>query len=73
MKPDFDKLARAVADGLTGAIYDDDGQIVCCEILKSYGSPERVEIRVAPAGASGEQECSGTARVTLDLFETVAR
>lgn len=43
---DVDKLARAVHDGLSGAIYVDDRYIVDSRSRKHYGTPERVEIIV---------------------------
>jgi Holliday junction resolvase RusA-like endonuclease len=36
VKPDWDKLARAVADGLTGALVRDDSQIVIGQPAKVY-------------------------------------
>jgi crossover junction endodeoxyribonuclease RusA len=35
-RPDVDKLARCVLDGLTGAIYADDGQVVAMRLAKQY-------------------------------------
>ena len=46
MKPDYDKLARAVSDALTGVLYADDCQVVDGEQHKIYGTPEAVHIRV---------------------------
>lgn len=45
-KPDIDKLARLVADGLTGILFEDDSQITDLRVTKNYGFPERVEIEV---------------------------
>lgn len=45
-KPDCDKLARSVADSLTGIAYEDDSQIHVLHVEKLYGSPERTEIEV---------------------------
>lgn len=46
VRPDIDKLSRAVLDGLTGQLYRDDSQIVrkCAE--KHYGEPARAEILI---------------------------
>ena len=55
-KPDTLKLARGVEDALTGVVWRDDAQIVDEVLRKRYGSPERVERRVAvadPAAALG--------------------
>lgn len=46
-KPDVDKLCRAVLDALTGIAFDDDSQVVALTAVKTYGLPERAEIRVA--------------------------
>ena len=46
-KPDLDKLIRAVLDGLTGAAYDDDSQVVAVSARKEYGTPPRVAILAA--------------------------
>ncbi len=35
-RPDVDKLARCVLDGLTGVIYRDDGQVVAIRLAKQY-------------------------------------
>lgn len=45
-KPDVLKLARAVEDGMTGAVWRDDAQIVSEHIHKEYGEPARVVIEV---------------------------
>jgi crossover junction endodeoxyribonuclease RusA len=49
VKPDGDKLLRAVLDALTGILYPDDAQVVRFAIEKLYGSPERVEIELQEA------------------------
>jgi Holliday junction resolvase RusA-like endonuclease len=46
VKPDVDKLVRATFDALTGALYEDDAQVVELTTSKNYGTPERVEIIV---------------------------
>jgi Holliday junction resolvase RusA-like endonuclease len=35
-RPDVDKLARCVLDGLTGVIYRDDGQVAAIRLAKQY-------------------------------------
>jgi Holliday junction resolvase RusA-like endonuclease len=47
VKPDIDKLSRAVLDGLTGQLFRDDAQIVEKRATKHYGEPARVEIMVS--------------------------
>jgi crossover junction endodeoxyribonuclease RusA len=37
VRPDVDKLARAVLDGLTGSAFADDAQVVKLEAVKKYG------------------------------------
>lgn len=44
VKPDIDKLLRAVFDSLTGVAYEDDGQVVSLVSRKEYGTPERLEV-----------------------------
>ena len=45
VKPDLDKLKRAIMDALKGVIYMDDAQVVEHGVsAKRYGLPERVEI-----------------------------
>lgn len=36
VKPDWDKLSRAAADGLTGALVADDAQLVVARVAKVY-------------------------------------
>lgn len=37
VKPDLDKLIRAVLDGLTGVAYFDDAQVTAVQATKRYG------------------------------------
>lgn len=47
VRPDLSKLVRALEDGLTGVVYQDDSQIVEYKrIRKFYGLPERTEVQV---------------------------
>ena len=46
VKPDADKLLRAVKDALKGTIYEDDSQVTDVVVGKRYGIPERAEIQV---------------------------
>ena len=45
IRPDIDKLARAVLDGLTGVAYKDDEQVVKLTAIKQYAETEGVQIR----------------------------
>lgn len=48
-KPDWDKLARAVGDALTGCVYVDDCQVVDAHVVKrvaSFGQSEGVALTV---------------------------
>lgn len=56
VRPDVDKLSRAVLDALTGVVYRDDAQIVRKLATKSYGEPARVEIRVMELQVGGGSE-----------------
>lgn len=42
VRPDVDKLARAVLDALTGAAWIDDGQVCTLEVMKWYAAPGEV-------------------------------
>lgn len=43
VRPDIDKLARAVLDGLkTGGAYKDDSQVVVLQLAKVYNEPGEV-------------------------------
>lgn len=53
-KPDLDKLARSLLDGLTGIVFEDDSQVTQCWVSKFFGSPARAEIRVT----SMEEACN---------------
>jgi Holliday junction resolvase RusA-like endonuclease len=45
-KPDIDKLARSLMDGMTGVVFEDDSQVSQCWVSKFFGSPSRVEVRI---------------------------
>ena len=45
IRPDIDKLARAVLDGLSGVAYKDDEQVVKLTAIKQYAETEGVQIR----------------------------
>ena len=46
VKPDIDKLERAVLDALTHHAYDDDSQVVKLTANKIYDTEEYIEIEV---------------------------
>ncbi len=46
-KPDFDNIAKVVADALNGLAYHDDAQVVFGQCLKVYGACPRVEVWLA--------------------------
>lgn len=46
VRPDIDKLTRAVLDGLTGVAYEDDEQVVKIVAEKRYGENVGVWIRI---------------------------
>lgn len=51
-RPDVDKLARCVLDGLTGIVYVDDGQVAAITMRKQYaaiGERPRVEVTITEA------------------------
>ncbi len=47
VKPDIDKLCRAVGDALSGICYADDSQIVELWAQKNYEAPDRTIIEVS--------------------------
>lgn len=49
VKPDSDKLLRAVLDSLKGILVHDDAQIIEFHVRKHYGGPDRVEIELREA------------------------
>jgi len=49
VKPDADKLLRAIFDALTGVAYADDSQVVSVVLTKQYGPSERVIVEVEKA------------------------
>jgi crossover junction endodeoxyribonuclease RusA len=46
VKPDLDKLIRAVLDGLTGVAYEDDSQVILIQATKTYGNNQGVWIGI---------------------------
>lgn len=46
VKPDVDKLARAVLDALTGVVFKDDSQVVSLQASKVYSDRPGVLVRV---------------------------
>ena len=49
VRPDADKLLRAILDMLTGVGYADDSQVVHATIMKAYGPSERVIVTIGRA------------------------
>lgn len=49
VKPDLDKMLRAVKDALTGVAYEDDAQVVRVVAMKGYGMEAETEITVRVA------------------------
>lgn len=45
-KPDIDNICKIILDSLNGIAYDDDKQIVECNIEKWYGEDPRVELNL---------------------------
>lgn len=46
VKPDIDKLGRALLDAMTGILYADDSQVVSLMLSKRYGLPESTEVLI---------------------------
>ena len=45
-KPDIDNIAKIVLDSLNGLAYDDDKNIVSCQIEKWFDNNPRVEVYI---------------------------
>lgn len=45
-KPDADNIIKIICDGLNGAAYDDDKQVVEVSLTKYYSLKPRVEVEV---------------------------
>ena len=56
VKPDIDKLTRAIGDVLTGIIYHDDAQVVQMNVSKEYGNEPEVIITVYRLPGEGKDE-----------------
>lgn len=48
VKPDLDKLIRAVLDALTGIAFRDDGQVTAITATKSYAPTPLTAIEILP-------------------------
>ena len=48
VKPDIDKLARALLDALTNVGYVDDAQVVQLQLWKVYGNDARTTVTIKP-------------------------
>ena len=55
VRPDLDKLIRAVLDGLTDVAYEDDQQVVRLTAQKAYGETEGVHITIRERLSSGRR------------------
>lgn len=49
VRPDIDKLLRAVLDALTSVAYQDDSQVVSVTTTKVYGPSEQVTVTIGRA------------------------
>lgn len=54
VKPDVDKLIRAVFDAVKGICWLDDAQAVDAGGRKFYGLPERTEVEIMPLSNAAE-------------------
>lgn len=67
VKPDIDKLVRALLDALTGLAYHDDAQVVSLDVVKVYAAAPGLRCHVAPACvADVAPERSPVAQLELD-------
>lgn len=63
-KPDWDNIAKIIADSLNGVAYHDDAQIVDGMVRKFYSDKPRVEVTIS------EAECF-TAKITQKELESI--
>ena len=49
VRPDCDKLARALLDALTGVAYEDDGQVIALTVRKTYAADTLTRVWVSRA------------------------
>lgn len=51
-KPDFDNIAKAIADGCNGVAFPDDAQIVSAGVEKFYGETPCVRVTIQSIGSA---------------------
>lgn len=56
--PDVDNLSKSIMDGLNGAAWEDDNQVIDLHIRRLYGRPQRSEIRLRCVPADGINDSS---------------
>lgn len=71
VKPDVDKLARALLDGLKGTAFVDDAQVVSVIATKRYASRDEVPGAVVELREPGEAHRRLTSGETASLFGEV--
>ena len=59
VRPDLDKLVRAVLDALTGVIFVDDAQVLGLYASKRYSDTPGVDIVVRPWRMDGDDYAAG--------------
>lgn len=67
VKPDLDKLLRAILDACTGILWTDDSQVVAVTAVKAYATatqPPGVRMRVAPIYAVESAHAESVEHVT---------
>ncbi|MCU9949838.1 RusA family crossover junction endodeoxyribonuclease [Pseudomonas sp. PDM13] len=55
-KPDMDNVIKAIFDGLNGAVWVDDVQVVDTVVRKRYAETPGVRVRVVPLYTADHQE-----------------
>jgi len=54
-RPDFDNLAKLVADAGNGILWEDDNQIAHCEIMKVHSDKDQILMKVTNLTTAPEQ------------------
>ena len=57
VKPDCDNVLKSVLDGLNGVAYEDDSQVVLCQVSKRYGEQAGLHIIVGEFNRREETKC----------------
>lgn len=72
VRPDLDKLARAVLDALTGVVFEDDSQVCRLDAVKDYGEVPGCLVSVTSCVALPCEACARVERSTSTTASSAA-